>query len=84
MIAALVVGAVAAESSEFGELQKRAKETYAKVLPCLKQRPESPGGFNFDNMRFPDDAEQHYKGTYMLTLYTRVLNNYVFLYVVDA
>ena len=50
-----------ADSLEFDELQTKAKETYAKVIPCLKQRPTVPHGFNFDNMQFPGDAEQHYK-----------------------
>jgi H+/gluconate symporter-like permease len=36
-----------------------AKTTYPRIIQCLRNSPHA-GGYNFDQIRFPSDAEEHY------------------------
>jgi hypothetical protein len=50
-------------------LRKTAQETYNRVIPCLKHRTHPiPAGFDFDNVKFPLDAKEHYQDLLSKTL----------------
>ena len=44
------------------DIKQVAAATYARVIPCLKNRAAAiPGKFSWNALRFPDDAEEHYQ-----------------------
>jgi hypothetical protein len=53
------------------EFHRIAKETYDKVLPCIKSTPTMKNK-DVSNLKFPLDAEQHYKE---ILIQTKVMRN---------
>lgn len=50
-------------ASNAGSFEDKAKETYKRVISCLKDRATKtiPANFSWESLEYPLDAEQHYE-----------------------
>jgi len=64
--------AAAESESLHDDFVNKASLTYKRIVPCLKARSDAvPLGFVWDNMKFPDDAIDHYRDLLARTLMYR-------------